>query len=124
MNYSFDEKTGSVLVRETETGRRWENYLWNETKYGFFLTKTDHLGGSVSWMLRSTSERVFLDMDTAVNPATLYLRDDESGDYWNPSYAPCCNEVEDYCCEQGLAFSRFFGKRGGISCERDRKSVV
>ena len=58
MNYSFDEKTGSVLVRETETGRRWENYLWNETKYGFFLTKTDHLGGSVSWMLRSTSERV------------------------------------------------------------------
>ncbi|MBQ7034848.1 MAG: hypothetical protein IJN34_03835 [Clostridia bacterium] len=123
MNYYFDEKNGSVIVHEIETGRRWENYLWNETKYGFFLTKTDHLGGSVSWMLRSTSERVFLDMDTAVNPATLYLRDDESGDYWNPSYAPACNEVEDFTCEQGLAFSRFFGKRGGIACTRTIASL-
>ncbi len=112
MDYRFDKQTGSFFTTTAETGRRWENYMWNETEKGFFLTMTTHVGGSVSWLLRDTSEKVFL-TDTGT-PSCVYLRDDESGDYWNIAYAPTCRPVEDYCCEHGLAFSRFSSRRGGI----------
>ena len=35
----------------------------------------------------------------------LYLRDDDSGDYWTPSWQPTQRELEDYACRHGLGYS-------------------
>ncbi len=116
MDYKFVPENGSFLLKNTETGKSWDNYFWNETDKGFFITKTNHLGGSVSWLLRYTSEKVFVTEEDT--PSCIYLRDDETNDCWNPAVAPTCNEVEDYLCEHGLMFSRFSSRKNGVFAEQ------
>lgn len=116
MNYTFDNKNGSFILRDPSTGKDWENYVWNRTDKGYFLTVINHFGGTYSWLLRDTSERVYLTSKEI--PSCIYVRDDENGEFWNPGVAPACNDTEDYRCEHSLAFSSVSGSFDGISAEQ------
>lgn len=113
MKYHFDSAKGSFFLNDPNTGKVWENYVWNQTDKGFFITVINHYGGTYSWLLRDTAERVYVtSKDT---PSCIYVRDDDNGDYWNPGVSPTCNEVEDFCCEHSLSFTEVSGKKNGIS---------
>ena len=116
MKYSFDNEKGSFFLYDPDTGKKWENYVWNQTEKGFFLTVINHYGGTYSWLLRDTAERVYLTAEET--PSCLYVRDEENGDFWNPGIAPTCRETEDYRCEHSLAFSAVSGRRGGIAVKQ------
>lgn len=116
MKYFFDKKMGSFFLKDPNTGKDWDNYIWNRTDKGFFITAINHYGCSYSWLLRDTSEKVFLTpKDT---PSCLYIRDDENGEYWNPGIYPTCQEINDYCCEHSLLFSSVSGKKQGIEVKQ------
>ena len=44
----------------------------------------------------------------------LYLRDDETGEYWSVSWQPCGGPLKDYRCRHGLSYSVYECVRGGI----------
>jgi cellobiose phosphorylase len=45
----------------------------------------------------------------------IYLRDDETGDYWSPSWQPTHSDLEQYTCRHGMGYSTIGSKRRGIS---------
>ena len=47
----------------------------------------------------------------------LYVRDDDSGDVWSPSWAPVQADVEGYRCRHGLGYTVIGSSRGGIEVE-------
>ena len=47
----------------------------------------------------------------------LYVRDDDTGDYWNPGWQPTQRELDDYACRHGLGYTVITGERGGIRAE-------
>lgn len=116
MNYKFDEKTGSFLLFDPETGKKWRNYFWDKTDKGYFITESDHFGGTSSWLLRDTSEQIYLTDKS--NPSCIYLRNDENGDFWNPGVSPTCSSVQNYCCEHGLKFTSVSCENNGIAAEQ------
>jgi cellobiose phosphorylase len=44
----------------------------------------------------------------------LYLRDNESGDFWSPSWQPTRVDLEDYVCRHGMGYSVIGGTHAGI----------
>lgn len=48
----------------------------------------------------------------------VYLRDDESGDYWSVSWQPTGKPLEHYTCRHGLSYSKYQCNYGGISAEQ------
>lgn len=118
MNYSFDKKTGSFIMKDYETGKSWDNHIWNKSQ---FITTVDQFGCSTSKLVTEHGENVILTHpgnDVAVykryDSASCYIRDDETKDFWNPGYGPSFNAVEDYTCEHGLQFTKVSSRRNGV----------
>ena len=47
----------------------------------------------------------------------VYVRDDESGDVWSPSWQPVGGPVENYRCRHGLGYTVIGSTREGIEVE-------
>ncbi len=45
------------------------------------------------------------------------MRDDETGDYWSPSWQPTQSDLEDYRCRHGLGYTVIGSRRRGIEAE-------
>jgi cellobiose phosphorylase len=44
----------------------------------------------------------------------IYLRDDETGEFWSPSWQPTQAELEDYTCRHGMGYTRIGSRYKGI----------
>lgn len=106
MNYHFDSKTGSFFMQDYETGKSWDNHIWNDKQ---FLCTVNQFGQSTTRLVTENAEIVFLGGNNG-----CYLRDDDSKDYWNIGFGPTFKAVEDYQCEHGLSFTEVSSRRGGI----------
>lgn len=111
MNYKFDRENGAFTVYQPETGKDWSNQLWN--KKGYFLS-VSHVGSTVSRYVDENNVQVSVDCPLA---NYVYLRDDESKDYWNIGLMPSCKEVEDYACTHAQEYSKISSTRNKIGGE-------
>lgn len=110
MKYHFEQETGSFIINDYETGKVWENNIWNKNQ---FLTTVNQFGQSFPRLVTAKAERVHLTFGKEKS-ACVYLRDDDAVDYWNIGYAPSYNKVEDYRCEHSQAFTAVSSRHAGI----------
>jgi cellobiose phosphorylase len=47
----------------------------------------------------------------------VYVRDDESGEFWSPTWQPTRTPVDDYRCRHGLGYTAIGSRRAGIAVE-------
>jgi cellobiose phosphorylase len=47
----------------------------------------------------------------------LYVRDNEDGSFWSPSWQPTRKPLEDYHCRHGMGYTVIGGQRNGIEAE-------
>ena len=57
MNYHFDSKTGSFFMQDYETGKSWDNHIWNDKQ---FLCTVNQFGQSTTRLVTENAEIVFL----------------------------------------------------------------
>ena len=57
------------------------------------------------------------DGDTLTGAAYVYVRDDDTVDYWSPSWQPVGREVDDYECRHGMGYSTIGSRRAGVHAE-------
>ena len=48
----------------------------------------------------------------------VYLRDDDTGEYWSLSWQPCGGDLADYKCRHGLSYSVYECTRGGVDASQ------
>ena len=51
------------------------------------------------------------------DPRWLYIRDNETGEFWSAGYFPCWTEMEEFECRHGLGYSVLRTLRNGIRVE-------
>ncbi|BDF69407.1 N,N'-diacetylchitobiose phosphorylase [Oscillospiraceae bacterium] len=44
----------------------------------------------------------------------IYIRDDDTGEYWSVSWQPCGGDLKDYRCRHGLSYSVYECARNGV----------
>ncbi|MBQ0111157.1 MAG: hypothetical protein KBS41_04455 [Oscillospiraceae bacterium] len=110
MKYHFEQETGSFIINDYETGKVWENHIWNENQ---FLTTVNQFGQSFPRLVTANAERVHLTLGHDKS-CSMYLRDEDTKDYWNVGYAPSYKKVEDFACEHSQAFTTVSSRRNGI----------
>ena len=98
--YRFDVEKGVFTLYDPETGKDWSNHLLNDSGYE---TSVSHLGGTHSRYLNENAVQVTLNCP---NTSFLYLRDRETGRYWNTTAFPALRPVTNYRCEHGQTFTR------------------
>jgi cellobiose phosphorylase len=113
----FDESTREYVITRPDTPTPWLNYI-GEGRYGGIVSNT---GGGYSFDRDPRNRRVTRYRYNAIpvdQPGRyVYLRDQETGEYWSPTWQPVRRDLEDYECRHGTAYTRIAAKYKGIETE-------
>jgi cellobiose phosphorylase len=114
----FDEKTGEYVITRPDTPTAWMNYI-GQGKYGGIISNT---AGGYSFDRDPRNRRVTRYRYNAI-PADqpgryVYLRDQESGAYWSPTWQPIPErKLTGYICQHGPGYTRISSRYRGIRAE-------
>ena len=115
----FDNDNREYVITRPDIPAPWTNYLGTEK----FCTVISHNAGGYSFYNSPEFNRV-----TKFRPNApfdrpghyVYLRDDESGDYWSISWQPVAKSLDEakYEIRHGLSYSKFRCEYAGISATK------
>ena len=113
----FDDERREYVITRPDTPLPWINYLGSED---YFALVSNTAGGYSFFRdarLRRLIRYRYNNAPLDVGGRFLYLRDDDTGDYWNPGWQPTQRGLDDYSCRHGLGYTVITGARGGIRAE-------
>ncbi|MCG7497652.1 N,N'-diacetylchitobiose phosphorylase [Vibrio sp. Of7-15] len=115
----FDNDNREYVITRPDVPAPWTNYLGTE----HFCTVISHNAGGYSFYKSPEYNRVtkFRPNSTFDRPGHyVYLRDDETGDYWSISWQPVAKSLEEanYEIRHGLSYSTFKCDYNGISAKK------
>ncbi len=115
----FDVADREYVITSPATPAPWINYLGLEGDLCGIVSST---GGGPTWYRDPLERRVtrYLQIGSVKDrPGRyLYLRDDETGEFWSATYQPVTHAKPDaYECRHGLGYTRISSVRDGIAAE-------
>ncbi|PYG88801.1 cellobiose phosphorylase [Ruminiclostridium sufflavum DSM 19573] len=110
----FDKKKKEYAVTRPDTPTPWINYI-GSGNYGGIVSNT---GGGYSFHKDPQNRRVTryrynsIPMD---RPGRyIYIRNKNSGEYWNPGYQPVQRKLDSYSCRHGMGYTVLSGEYQGV----------
>ena len=114
----FDNANREYVIQRVDVPTSWTNYIGLKDMYGVF----NHTAGG--YLLYKSSEYHRITRFRANQPGGegpghyIYLRDDETGDYWSVSWQPVGKPKEHYSCRHGLSYIKYHCDYSGIDAEQ------
>ena len=114
----FDPAAREYVITRPDTPTPWINYL-GEGRYGGIISNT---AGGFSFDRDPKNRRLTRYRYNGI-PADqpgryVYLRDQETGEYWSPTWQPIpARELESYECRHGAAYTRIRSRYQAIAAE-------
>ena len=114
----FDNEKREYVIERVDTPISWTNYIGTENLAGVF----NQTAGGYLFYKSAEYHRITRFRGNAV-PADrpghyVYLRDDETGDYWSISWQPTAKSVECYKTRHGLSYTVYSCDYSGIYAEQ------
>ncbi len=114
---SFSPDGTEFILTQPCLDRPWMNVLSN----GSWCTLASHLGGGYSFLGNPTVSRISRWHIDGVPRDTVgkfvFLRDEESGDWWCPNGYPPTRKLDEWACHIGLGYNRIVSEHNGIEAE-------
>lgn len=114
--FGYFSKDGSEYnIVDANTPRPLLNYIWNSK----ILSGVNHFGGgdgayggrAASYIDPEGRGRAILIRN---GNRYFYVRDEESGEYWNPGWYPVKRELDSYKCVHGIGYTKLDGSYKSI----------
>ena len=113
----FDETAREYVITRPDTPTPWLNYI-GEGRYGGIVSNT---GGGYSFDRDPRNRRVtryrYNSIPVDQPGRYVYLRDQDSGEYWSPTARPTRVDLDSYECRHGAAYTRISSTYRGIAAE-------
>ncbi len=113
----FDDNAREYVVTRPDTPLPWINYLGSEGYFGI----VSNTGGGYSFYrdarLRRLTRYRYNNVPVDAGGRYLYLRDNDSGDVWSPTWQPVGAALDEYRCRHGLGYTVIASRRDGVEAE-------
>ena len=118
MRYGFfDDEHREYVITRPDTPLPWINYLGT----GAFFGIISNTAGGYSFYRDARLRRITRYRYNSVPPDSggryTYLRDDDSGEYWSPTWQPTARELDHYECRHGLSYTQITSRYLGVRAE-------
>ena len=113
----FDDAAREYVITRPDTPLPWINYLGNEE---YFAIVSNTAGGYSFFRdprLRRLTRYRYNNVPLDSGGRYLYVRDDDTGDFWSPSWQPTKGDLDEYTCRHGLGYTIIESQRAGIDVE-------
>ena len=118
----FDDERREYVITRPDTPLPWINYLGSEDYFGIISNTAGGYSFYRDARLRRLTRYRYNNAPLDLGGRYVYLRDDESGDYWSPSWQPTQRDLEDYSCRHGLGYSIIASRYGASAPRRSTSS--
>jgi len=115
--FYFNDRAKEVCFKRHDMPTPWINYLSN----GTFHTMISQAGGGLAFYKSPQIWRItryrFFHLPTDRSGPYIYIRDEDTGKYWSPTYEPATARPEKWESRHGMGYTRFKAEKDGISAE-------
>lgn len=112
----FAEDGNEFIIKTPQVPKPWINILTNGD-YSLTLSQTC---GGFSWLTHSELNRLTRWQQDLVRDnwgKYLYIKDEETGEVWNPGWLPTRTDLDHYECRHGFGYTTFVSEYKGIRLE-------
>ncbi len=113
----FDDQQREYVITRPDTPLPWINYLGSDDYFGIISNTAGGYSFYRDARLRRLTRYRYNNAPLDLGGRYLYLRDDDDGTSWSPSWQPTLGELEDYECRHGLGYTTIASRRAGIRVE-------
>lgn len=110
----FDDANREYVITRPDTPLPWINYLGCQAYFGIISNTAGGYSFYRDARLRRITRYRYNNVPFDFGGRYIYLRDDESGEFWSPSWQPTRHEAEDYSCRHGMGYSTIGSTFHGI----------
>ncbi|MBE6908683.1 MAG: N,N'-diacetylchitobiose phosphorylase [Ruminococcaceae bacterium] len=114
----FDNENREYVIDRVDLPTSWTNYIGVGEMYGVF----NHTAGGYLLYRSPEYHRITRFRPNGVPMDTpghyVYLRDEDSGDYWSVSWQPVGKPKEFFSCRHGLSYVKYRSTYGGIDARQ------
>lgn len=117
MKYGYLSDTGrEYIINRPDTPTPWINYISNMEGYCGIVSQT---GGGFSFYKDPRDRRItkyrYNNVPVDRPGRYIYIRDDEDGVYWSPTWQPTQTALDSYRCTHGLGYTVIESEYRGIA---------
>ncbi|MDJ0955185.1 MAG: glycosyl transferase, partial [Acidimicrobiia bacterium] len=113
----FDDHAREYVIERPDTPLPWFNYLGTDGYFGLI----SNTGGGYSFYkdarLRRLTRYRYNNVPFDYGGRYIYVRDNDSAQYWSPSWQPVRTPVEDFTCRHGMGYTIIASRREGVRTE-------
>ena len=101
----FDDTAREYVITRPDTPLPWINYLGCQAYFGLISNTAGGYSFYRDARLRRITRYRYNNVPFDLGGRYIYLRDNDSGEFWSPSWQPTRSDIEDYSCRHGLGYS-------------------
>ena len=113
----FDDERREYVITQPDTPLPWINYLGSEDYFGLISNTAGGYSFFRDARLRRLTRYRYNNAPLDLGGRYVYLRDEDDGQYWSPTWQPTQRELEDYECRHGLGYTTIASRRSGVRAE-------
>jgi cellobiose phosphorylase len=114
---TFDDEHREYVITRPDTPLPWINYLGSED----YVALISNTAGGYSFYRDARFRRItryrYNNAPLDSNGRYIYVRDNDSGDFWSPSWQPTRHAAEGYECRHGLGYTIIGSSHDGIDAQ-------
>jgi cellobiose phosphorylase len=110
----FDDRNREYVITQPDTPLPWINYLGCQEYYGIISNTAGGYSFYRDARLRRVTRYRYNNAPMDLGGRYIYLRDDESHQFWSPSWQPTRHDIEDYSCRHGMGYTVIGSTYSGI----------
>lgn len=111
----FDDQNREYVITRPDTPLPWINYLGCQAYFGIISNTAGGYSFYRDARLRRMTRYRYNHVPFDLGGRYIYVRDNQTGDYWSPSWQPTHSDLEQYTCRHGMGYSVIGSRRRGIS---------
>ena len=101
----FDDANREYVITRPDTPTPWINYLGCEAYFGIISNTAGGYSFYRDARLRRLTRYRYNNVPSDVGGRYIYIRDDETGEFWSPTWQPTRTKLDDYSCRHGMGYS-------------------
>ncbi len=110
----FDDRNREYVITRPDTPLPWINYLGCQEYFGIISNTAGGYSFYRDARLRRLTRYRYNNVPWDCGGRYIYLRDEESGSFWSPSWQPTRHAAEDYSCRHGMGYTTIGSKFADI----------
>jgi cellobiose phosphorylase len=110
----FNDASREYVITQPDTPLPWINYLGSEAYFGLISNTAGGYSFYKDARLRRLTRYRYNNSPLDMGGRYLYLRDNNTGEYWSPSWMPTRTKLDEYECRHGQGYTVITSKLNGI----------